>query len=432
MSVRRQALEALTDIIEDGAYANLRLKQMQQGMARQDAAFASALVYTTLEHLYYIDYVLAAFVQKRQKRDIRSILRIGVCQILFMSTPHAVACNECTALAKEIGKGAMSGFINAVLRNVCRNVESLPALPETAAERMSITYSCPLWLVNEYIGDYGEEWTESLLKARIDATTIRAQLPFTTDELKKELSARGQEYSCGAYESNALKINISGDISADELFKSGKITVQSESAMLTCRACGVEPDMTVLDACAAPGGKTAYLSMMLGKGNIIAWDVHPHRVELMKNTFKRLNIVNVKAETQDATVPVEALYGKMDVVLVDAPCSGLGLPGKPDVRLAKTSEDIDALCAIQRKLLEVCAKYVKSGGALVYSTCTISKRENQNVAMAFLNEHHEFEAGGLDVLLPAMDKERTKNGMLQLYPHIDGTEGFFIARMLKR
>lgn len=435
MSIRRTALETLMEITDKGAYANLTLKEALRGLDERDAKWVSAAVYTALDHLLYIDHVIAAYARGSIKPQIRGILRLGVCQLLYMGVPDSAACNESVKLAKEIGKGALSGFVNGVMRNICRNKDCLPPLPEEPVKRLSIQYSYPEYLVKEYVGQYGAGFTEAMLSAMggPGCMTVRAQYPYTSEQLEAALRERGIGFSRGSIVEDAFKIEKGFDVTKEPLFTEGKITVQSESAMLVCRALEPKEGMCILDVCAAPGGKSAYIASMTKGGAVIdAWELHPHRAELMKRTFERLG-VRANVSVEDGTVRKPELCGKYDAVLIDAPCSGLGVPGKPDARYAKTDGIIDEIADIQKKLLDACADYVKPGGVLLYATCTISKRENEEQIRGFMERNGCFEKGVLSGCIPKDMWKRLYGGfMLQLFPHTDNTEGFFLAKMIRR
>ena len=431
-SPRRAALNALLEITERGAYANLCLKDVLKGLSERDARWVSATVYTTLDNLIYIDFILAHFTKGRVQPQIRGILRLGLTQALFMDVPERAACNESVELCKEIGKAQLTGYVNGVLRAVLRSRDNLPPLPDEPVDRLSIKYSWPKWLVEDYIGQYGSEFTERLICAKFSGMTYRAQRPYTTAELESALKEKGMAFTPGSLERNALRLEKGLDVERDPLFVEGKATVQSESAMIVCRLLGAEPGQRILDACAAPGGKTAYLShLMEGSGHIDAWDIHSHRVMLMERTFERLHVGNANSIERDAAIFDPSLTGAYDAVLIDAPCSGLGVWGKPDVRYSKSDAAIDGLVGLQSSILEACANYVRVGGTLVYATCTISHRENEEQVRRFLENHPEFQPGNMSALPPALHG-RAKDGMIQLFPHIDYTEGFFMARLEKR
>ncbi|HWQ97609.1 MAG TPA: 16S rRNA (cytosine(967)-C(5))-methyltransferase RsmB [Clostridia bacterium] len=420
MNARRQALDALCDITDRGAYANLRVKQLTSSLPEREAKLAAALVYHTLDHLLTIDYYLAHFVKGSQKPVIRGILRLGVCELLFLSTPAHAALNESVTLTKEVGKSGLSGFVNAVLRNIDRSRSSLPPFPVEPVARLSIQYSYPEWIVREWVTRFGEAETEALLSRPQSAIEVRAQYPFTRDELQAVLPVKS---SVNHLDENSLSLESGFDLAANPQFQEGKFTVMGESAMLACRALGDMRGKRVLDACSAPGGKSAYLaSLSQNDISLTCFELHPHRKELLDKTLERLH---VSAETlvKDAAEYDPTFEAAFDGVLIDAPCSGLGLLGdKPDIRYSKTDADITALVEIQKDILSSCARYIKPGGVLVYATCTISRRENEAQIDAFLRAYKEFELEEIPISL-------VNGGQIQLLPHVHKTDGFYIARM---
>jgi 16S rRNA (cytosine967-C5)-methyltransferase len=420
LNTRRQALDALCDITDRGAYANLRVKQLTSSLPEREAKLAAALVYHTLDHLLTIDYYLAHFVKGTQKPIIRGILRLGVCELLFLSTPAHAALNESVTLTKEVGKSGLSGFVNAVLRNIDRSRDSLPPFPAEPVARLSIQYSYPEWIVREWVIRFGEAETEALLSRPQSAIEVRAQYPYIRDELQKSLPVAS---TVNSLDENSLSLESGFDLASHPLFLEGKFTVMGESAMLACRALGDMRGKRVLDACAAPGGKSAYLaSLSQNDIQLTCFELHPHRKELLDKTLARLHVA---ADTfiKDAAEFDPALEAAFDGVLIDAPCSGLGLLGdKPDIRYSKSDRDITELVEIQKHILEACARYVKHGGVLVYATCTISQRENEGQTDAFLHAHKEF-------VLEEIPISVANDGQIQLLPHVHHTDGFYIARM---
>ena len=407
-SLRRDALEVLLDVVEEGAYANLRLKQIRRSPSEQ--AYISSLVYTALEHMKWADYMLSFYV-KPQKKVIRNILRLAVAELFFMDTPDHAAVNGAVELTRECGKGAMAGMVNGVLRRMLREKDALPSLPADPVERLSIRFGCPEWIVREWLDQFGEEETVQLLSYTPPALEIRAQYPFSNEELAVELQV---PYTRGQVDGNCFKLSESLPVSSMPLFQEGRIAIQGEGAMAICRFLGDMRGKMVLDACAAPGGKAAYLwSLTQGDIDLTCWELHPHRTELMQRTFARLH-VEAKCETRDASQISENEVPLFDAVLLDVPCSGLGLlREKPDVALHRQESDLAALRETQAALLAGCASLVRRGGTLCYSTCTISLRENEQQVAAFLRAHPEY----------ALEDQR------QLLPQRDGTGGFYMARM---
>lgn len=425
----RLAYQIFTDIVKNGAYANLALKKGLRGADERTARSVTALVYEAIEHVNHADLIIDSFAKGRLHGSVRNILRLGVTALLFTDMPDHAAVQNAVELTRAVKKGALSGYVNGVLRSVARarDNNTLPPLPEDPAERLSVLYGMPVFMAREYIEDYGEAFAEAMLSSRLHELTVRAQYPFTTEALEKELSSLGIPFERGRFDPNAFILKQTAAVTETELFKTGRIAVQSESAMLVCRACRVKDGMRILDTCAAPGGKSAYLSsLMHGSGSIDAWELHPHRAELTRETFSRLGCKNCRVETRDASVSEPGETPLYDVVLVDAPCSGLGGGSKPDAMLNRTREDIASLAELQAKLLSHAALFVRKGGALVYSTCTVSRRENRGNAEAFLASHPDFEAEALDIV-PGRE-----GPFLQLFPNTDGVDGFFIARFIKK
>ena len=407
-SPRRDALQAFMDVVEDGAYANLRLKDVRRDPREQ--AYVTSLVYTALEHLKWSDFMLSFYV-KPQKKVVRNILRLGVAELFYMDTPDHAAVNGAVELTKECGKSAMAGLVNGVLRRMLRERDSLPPLPADPVSRLSIQYGCPEWIIGEWLERFGESETVQLLTFAPPAMEIRAQYPFSNEELADRLEA---PYTRGQVDNNCFRLAESVPIASLDLFREGRIAIQGEGAMAICRFMGDMRGKRVLDACAAPGGKSAYLwSLSEGDMDLTCYELHPHRVELMERTFSRLH-VQARCEVRDASLIPEDAVPDFDAVLLDVPCSGLGLiREKPDIGLHREENDVDALCRTQAALLNGCARLVRLGGTLCYSTCTISLRENEQQVAAFLQAHPEY----------ALEDQR------QLLPQRDGTGGFYMARM---
>ncbi len=424
-SLRRIALNALIDTTDRGAYANLAVKNAVSSLNGSDAKWVSALFYTTLENLIYIDKVIDGNIKSKLDKKIRAILRLGVCQLLFMNVPENAAVNESVKLTKEIGKAALSGYVNAVMRAVAAKKEQPIVMPSDDRERISLQYSFPKPLVDMFADDYGVEFAEKLIAYKHSGMNFRLVKPFDGQGLS-------EDFKPSIYR-NARKVENGFDVTDNELFNKGFITVQSLSSMTVCHVLDPKINMKVLDACSAPGGKTAYISeMMDNSGMIVAAELHEHRIELTKKTLERLKATNAVCVQMDATKPYEEFFDAFDAVLVDAPCSGLGVTNKSDIKYTKSVEDIEELAKLQYSILDNCSKYVKCGGTLVYSTCTITKKENEENAEKFLKEHPSFEAdASISEYLPENLKERAKNGSVQIFPHLDSMEGFFIARFTR-
>ncbi len=422
--IRQTALLILADIDIKGAYMNLLIDERlkKERITGKDASFLSEIVRGTVRNRIYLDYVISKYSKIKLKKIsvmILNILRMGLYQIIFMDkVPSSAAVNESVALAKRYGHQSSSGFVNAVLRNASKGGEV--SLPDDEAERLSVKYSYPLWMVKRFLEDFGRERTENLLSAGNGKaeTVIRANtLKISADELCLRLSDSVIEK-----DGNMITLKNSGSISEIEGFSEGLFTVQAKPFEKTAELLEVEPGMTVLDACAAPGGKTTYIAeLMEDKGEIYACDIYEHKLSLINQASERLSVHIVKTSIHDASLVNEELKGKCDRVLLDVPCSGLGIiRRRPDIKWNRKEDE--EFSALQLKILESQSLALKSGGILVYSTCSIDKRENEEVVKAFLASHKEFS------LMPF---EGGEAGYKTWYPDTDNTDGAFICRMKK-
>lgn len=433
-TARAAALKILQDM-EEGAFLNLSVKKRLVGVGEQDRRFCARLANATVENLLRIDYVIDCFTQgKRVHRLIRNILRLGVCQLLFFeSVPESAAVNESVKLCANSSKRQLKGFVNAVMHNIAKNRDSV-AYPdkETEFEKyLSVYYSYPEWLVRKYIEDYGKDFAEAMVSyQRQPVTCIRVNRLKMSPE---ELDARLEKFDVtrGAYAVDARYIRNITSIEELEEYRNGEMTVQGEASMLTVEAAGIKKGDRVIDVCAAPGGKSAYAAQAQ-PAYLFSADLHAHRVQMMEKNFERLGIRGETA-VMDASVPNPKFYGKFDKVIADVPCSALGLLyRKADIKYSKTEDDTKQLIETQREILETSSRYVKPGGTLVYSTCTINVHENDENVDDFLRRHPQFAEKDLSEALPNVPKERIRGGRLQLFPHIDGIDGFFIAVMERR
>ena len=330
----------------------------------------------------------------------------------------------------------LKGVCNGILRNLIRKKAEL-VLPDAEKEpekAASIRYSVPEWIWKRLKEDYGEE-AEKILAYRNpeEGWMLRPNLTRLDDEGFEKLLGKKVWKKEKTGLPHAWKITGAMDISRDADYLAGNFSIQSGGSMLACLATGVKRGQQVLDCCAAPGGKTCYLAeLMGGTGRIQAWDVHEHRVALIEAQARRLGLENIRPMVRDACRPREDLTGTMDVVLLDAPCSGLGfMAQKPDLKLRVTEESVKDLTELQEKLLDTVSAYVKPGGTLVYSTCSILKDENERQAERFLERHPEFETAALPLSVPEKYRSMYSLG-LQLLEHRDGLEGFYLIRMRRK
>ena len=413
-AVREAALKTLYEVEKNGAYSNIALKNelAGKGFSDRDRHFATSLVYGVIDKKLTLDYVIGRYSKIKLKKlspYILLILRMGIYQILFMDKiPKSAAVNESVTLAKRYGHKASSGYVNGVLRSVIRGGIEYPKDKEKYLE---VKYSYPDWLVKMWLDDFGYEFTERLMEAFSNPPelTLRANtLKITAEELCKKLSQYGARVSDGAVICDGF------DIAKSELYKDGYFSVQDKAAQEAAKVLNPKPDDMVIDMCAAPGGKTTHMAeLMENKGEILAFDIYEHKAELIEKNAQRLGIGIIKTRVSDTAECDKTLIKSADCVLCDVPCSGLGIIGrKPEIKWNRP-EDLSGLYEIQKRILENGAAYVKENGAIVYSTCTINRRENEDVITVFLAENTEFE------------KEFEKT----YYPHIDKTDGFYICRL---
>ena len=440
MPARRLALKVIRQVTEEDAYASLSLDAALRGcgLIAADRRLVSRLVYDTLDHLIWLDYVLSQ-VMAREDTDIklRNILRLGACQILLEDRiPESAATNTSVQLCAELGMEGLKGVCNGILRNLIRKKDELVFPdPETEPDRAAaIRLSLPLWLWKKLREDYGEEAEEIISpKNRTEGWTVRPNLTRVTDgEFEKILEKKVWEKQKIPLP-HAWRIQGAMDIAADADFRAGLFSIQTEGSMMACMAVDPQRGQTVLDCCAAPGGKTCYMAeMMGGTGRVQAWDIHEHRVKLIEAQARRLGLENIRPMVRDAAKRREELDRVMDCVLLDAPCTGLGmLAEKPDLKLRVTEESLEEMKTIQANLLETVSAYVKPGGTLVYSTCSLLKDENERQIRQFLEKHPEFDSADLPESIPETYRRYAKPDM-QLRPDRDETEGFYLCRMRRK
>ncbi len=421
ISARRAAYDALTAVTKNGAYTSLALKEhIAAALSPEDKAFASLLVRTTLENLLLIDHILKQFIDSgRVHGSVKNVLRLGACQIIFMDTENYAAVSESVDLVKQI-KPQTSGFVNGVLRSLIRGKDGIEYPSGKNADDLSIRTSYPLWICEKYINDFGCDFTENLLSYKnSEGTSVRVNtLKADKDAFLEEADRLGLDYSQGNIE-NSYTVKGLSDIENIGIYKKGMIAVQSESAMKAVLKTGIEKGMKVLDCCAAPGGKSAYAAALAHNTiDITAWDVHEHRVEMTKKNYERLAVEHYRCYVHDAKIFEPSLEKAFDAVIIDAPCSAMGLmPKSPDIRYSRMPKDIEDLSNIQHDIIRVCSNYTKPKGILAYYTCSINKEENEQVTGRFLSENTDFEYA---------------NEPETLYPHICGSDGFFIAVMKRK
>ena len=432
MSARDTALSVLIACRRQKAWSDGALKQQiaRDRLDRRDAALATRLFYGVLQNQLLLDHWISLFLQVRPSAVqpvVQDILRLSVYQLRFMDKiPASAAVNEAVNQTKRLANSRAAGLVNAVLRNMLRSEERF-VLPED----LSLLYSHPQALVELLRQNVGEQKLEALLQSHnlSPETFVQVNMVRTSaEDAAASLEEDGLQVRTHPWLPGCLQIS-GGSIESSAAFRNGLVYVQDPAARLAVTAAGICPGMRVLDCCAAPGGKSFSTAVDLqDRGIIRSCDIHPHKIELIRKGAERLGLSCIEAVLQDASVPVEEQREAYDAVIADVPCSGLGvIRKKPDVRF-KDLDAIRALPEIQSRILEAQASHVRPGGVLLYSTCTILHRENEDVAGAFLAAHPEFEAA--EFALPG--GLHSENGMLTLLPCDHGTDGFFIALLRRK
>lgn len=435
MSARETALEVLIACRSNSAWADAALKSQitRDKLSPADAALCSRMVYGIMQNRMLLDFYLAAYCTQKPdhlQQPLLEILRLGAYQILFLDkVPDSAAVNESVKLAKAKRPQA-AGLVNAVLRKLVQNKENLPAIPaRDEAQYLSIRYSHPKWLVKRLLPILGREETEAFLSINNAVAPMTAQvnpLKTTEDALLAELRESGVTAARHGWVPGCLELSGTGDLTALPAFREGKFLVQDPAARLVSILAELKPGDKVLDVCAAPGGKSFSAGFaMEGKGRIVSCDLHENKLKRIQDGAKRLGLDCIETAAQDGRAFRAEWAEQFDVVLVDAPCSGLGIiRKKPDTRYKK-ADDLFTLPIVQSAILENAAKYVAPGGRLIYSTCTILPEENEQVAEGFLAAHPEFAMEAFSLPNGAGETD----GQLTLWPQRLGTDGFYICRM---
>ncbi|MGX4296009.1 16S rRNA (cytosine(967)-C(5))-methyltransferase RsmB [Bacillus sp. JK62] len=443
INVRELALEALEKLEQNQAYSNLLLTSVikTNTLSDQDRGLLTELVYGTLQNKIALDYMLKPFIRKPNKVKpwVIQLLRLSAYQMEYLEKiPDRAAIHEAVEIAKKRGHKGIASFVNGILRSLQREGAPSFAEIEDPVLRLSTETSHPEWLVKEWVEAYGFEAAEKICRIHLipPKQTLRVNhIKSDRETVLNEMENAGLEAEAGDLSPDAIKL-LKGSIANTTFFQNGRVSIQDESSMLVARALDPKPGETVLDACAAPGGKSAHIAeLMENEGSLTSLDLHRHKVKLIKEGAERLGLTIIDAQTMDARKAGEAFGAeRFDRILVDAPCSGFGvIRRKPDMKYTKTPEDSRRLSEIQLGILREIAPLVKKGGTLVYSTCTMDRTENEEVMHAFIQEHPEFEPDlSLEKRLPEKARPFVQDGSLQILPHYFGTDGFFISSMRKK
>ncbi len=438
-NVRDAALTILLAVDKSQAYSNLLLHQTieKYKIDAKDRGLLTELTYGTLQHKLTLDYYLEPFIKGKVDIWVRWLLRLSLYQMHYLSKiPAHAAVNEAVEIAKRRGHKGIASLVNGVLRSILREgVRSLDEI-ENELERLAVATSHPQWLVERWVESYGFEKTREMLEENNipPAQTVRVNVTkATVEQVLTTLEREGVKAKRSDYVPECIYI-LSGQAARTGAFRNGLITIQDESSMLPATVLNPRPGMKVLDMCAAPGGKTTHMAeKMNNEGSILATDLHPKKLDLIEENTARLGLTIVQTAPIDGRQATEYLKaGDYDAILVDAPCSGLGvMRRKPDIKYTKREEDLQSLQTIQLNILKNAVQLLKVGGKLVYSTCTVDKEENEGTVKAFLANHPEMEAVALENL-PEQLMTKQQDGMLQVFPQDIGSDGFFVAAFVKK
>lgn len=446
INVRSYALDIIVDVMDKGVYSDKAVHNLlDSGVIadKRDRAFLTRLCEGTVERVIEIDYIINQFSKvkvNKMKPVIRGIMRMSVYQLFYMEqVPDSAVCNEAVKLAVKRKFGNLRGFVNGVLRSIAREKDSIkyPDKKDGFVKYASVKYSMPEWIVEKIVKEYSEEQAEAVFRQFVNDdkfTTARINLSkgtrdFVTDLLEKD----GVTVSKGQFFDYAVRMKNYDKLSDLKAFKEGFIQIQDESSMVTAAVAAPEKNNIVIDICAAPGGKTLHAADMLdGTGKVISCDLTENKTKLICENVERLGFKNVEVYVNDASVFRKEWENIADIIIADLPCSGLGVIGKKcDIKYKTKPEDIKELANIQKNILRTVVRYLKPGGRMVFSTCTIVGEENKE-NVEWICEELKLKKENIDERLPKKLRGTTgADGYIQILPDVSGTDGFFVASFVK-
>ncbi|WP_040191669.1 16S rRNA (cytosine(967)-C(5))-methyltransferase RsmB [Clostridium culturomicium] len=440
-SAREVAVNTVMQVFENKAYSNIALNRNlnESNLIDKDKGLATELVYGTIKYKYSIDKILKTFLDKKfDKTDkyVLNLLRVCIYQLRYLDKiPEFAAVNEGVNLAKKHVSVGASKLVNGVLRNYLRDRDKKYYDENNFSEKLAFIYSYPQWMVKLFVSQYGEEIGEKILEGlnKRPSVTLRVNSTKTDyEQVADELIKNGYNVEEGVICPEAIRIVKGSSVEDNPLFREGILTVQDESAMLVAPAMDLEEGMTILDLCSAPGGKTTHIAeLMNNTGKVYGFDIYEHKLQLIKNNCDRLGLNTIELGILDATERSEKLKESGDRVLIDVPCSGLGIiRKKPEIKYTKREKELKEIVAIQRKIMENAAGYVKKGGILLYSTCTINKDENENNIQWFLKKFQGFQVEPLN-FGKVENVIYDEKGCATVLPN-EYMDGFFIAKLKRK
>lgn len=439
MNSRSLAIKILDRVINEKAYSNIALSNELNNceLDEKDKALTTELVYGTLRRLKTLDMIISSFVRDIKEMDKKTlnILRVGIYQMRFLDkVPSYAACNESVELAKEVSEKD-SKLVNGILRNYVKKEDNLDIKFRNKIDELSFEFSFEPWLIRMFIKQYGEQKTRKILYEmnEVPKVTVRVNdLKTDYDEVFEEMESNGYKLEEGYVCPEAIIIDGGKNIENNQTFIDGKITVQDESAMLVAPLLNAEENMIVFDLCSAPGGKTTHIAELMNNTGVVkAFDIHENKLNLVKENCERLGITNVEVAEMDATKMDVKLINSADRILADVPCSGLGIiRKKPEIKWTKKRNDLKEIVEIQRQIMENAYQYLKSGGEMIYSTCTLNKEENEENVSWFINKHKDLE----------IEKIFVGKGDNFIYDELNTLtilpnkymDGFYIAKIIKK
>ena len=446
--VRDAALKAVYGVLEKGAFANIAVNNLlkETSFSPLERRFITEIVYGTIKNKKTLEWIMDRFVsQKKIDSWIKYILLTGIYQLIYLDkVPVSAACNESVNLAKKYGNPGSVKFVNAVLRNISRNQGkiSFPDINEDPVMHICIVYSHPQWLVKRWVEEYGVKETIALCKHNNSKSpnTIRVNtMKVDVDSLKKMLLSKDISVKKTLYAPEGLEIENFEQLDKIEAFEHGLFIMQDEASMLVARCLSPVLGSKIIDACAAPGSKTTHLAQLTeDKSSILAFDIHSHKLKLIEQNARRLGFGSIQVQKQEAQRIGNLYESQIDYLLVDAPCSGLGvLRRRADLRWKKNQQQINELARLQSEILEGASNCLKLGGTLIYSTCTMTHEENHDVVNMFLKKNKNFRFDSLLPYIPdrlALDPDlynSAEAGFMQILPQRHNMDGFFISRIVR-
>ena len=444
---REVVLDILLELSGENEYSNILITAVLEKydyLDGREKAFIKRVSEGTIERRIQIDYVLGQFSKVpvgKMKPLIRELLRMSVYQILFMEhIPDAAVCNEAVKLAKKRRFQSLQGYVNGVLRNIARSKEQInyPDRQTAFREYLSVCYSMPPWLVEHFCNSYGEEKCERILESYLQRGAVSLRLQETLDEKEREnligiWQQAGIQVCRHPYLAYAVEVQKTDGLRGLAGYTEGAFAVQDVSSMLVVEAAGIRKGDTVIDVCAAPGGKALHAAAKLaGTGQVIACDVTEHKAGKIEENRERLGMMNVSVRVRDARVTDETMIGQADVLLVDVPCSGLGVIGKKqDIKYRVTRESMEEIVGLQKEIVDNVVQYLKPEGIMMYSTCTMNPAENEEM-VEWICREYGMKTESMAQMMPEELREAAGQGYMQLLPGIHDTDGFFLARLRRK